>query len=220
MSDQESLQTFFANECLQSRVRPPAHWRDCVGSDSRRDDERFGIVHDEGREFFLGTFDQAGLAAHQVEHVDGTARVMSNGRVKPVAAGFDELQSMEARTLLAPSFATGNGRHRVDQFALCPFCVALPGDVGETVIDVDGTRLAVKPHPTPVPELEGEDVGRGADFQYDAACAGTMYRPAGNQEVIVSPDRPSVDIGFSGKRRTSGKLGGPKIRGHGFSVDT
>src|SRR5258706_10277779 len=106
---------------------------------------------------------------------------MSNGPVKPMAAGFDELQRMQACTLLAPAFATGNGSHRVDKFALCPFGVALPGDVGEAVIDMDGPRFAVKPHPTPVPQLEGEEVGCGADFQHDAARAGTVDRAAGNQ---------------------------------------
>src|SRR6267154_3592171 len=111
---------------------------------------------------------------------------MRDGCVEPVAAGFDELQRMQACTLLAPAFAIGNGSHRVDKFALCPFGIALPGDVGEAVIDMDGPRLAVKPHPTPVPELEGEDVGRGADLQHDDARAGTVYRAAGNEEVIVS----------------------------------
>src|ERR1700730_1462229 len=145
---------------------------------------------------------------------------MSDSCVEPVAAGFDELQRMQACTLLAPAFAIGNGSHSVDEFAPRPFGVALPGDVGEAVIDMDGPRIAVEPQTTPVPELEGVDVGCGADLQHDDARARTVYRAAWNQEVIVSPDRPLVDIGFSRERRASGELSGPKFGGHGFSVDT
>src|SRR5216684_963415 len=100
---------------------------------------------------------------------------MSDSCVEPVAAGFDELQRMQARTLLAPAFAVGNGSHSVDKFAPRPFGVALPGDVGEAVIDMDGPRLAVEPHTTPVPELEGVDVGRVADLHHEYALAGTVY---------------------------------------------
>src|ERR1700680_1365510 len=145
---------------------------------------------------------------------------MSDGCVEPVAAGFDELQRMQTCTLLAPAFAIGNGSHSVDKFAPRPFGVALPGDVGEAVIDMDGPRLAVEPQTTPVPELEGVDVGRGADLQHDDARAGTVYCAAWNQEVIVSPDRPLVDIGFSWERRASGELSSPKIGNHGFSIDS
>src|SRR6267378_285003 len=127
---------------------------------------------------------------------------------------------MQAGTLLAPAFAVGNGNGSVDKFAPRPFGVALPGDVGEAVIDVDGPRLAVEPQTTPVPELEGVDVGRGADLEHDDARAGTVYRAAWNQEVIVNSDRPLVDIGVSRERRASGELSGPKIGSHGFSVDT
>src|SRR5580704_14612553 len=85
---------------------------------------------------------------------------------------------------------------------------------------MDGPRLAVEPQTTPVPELEGVDVGRCADLQHDDARAGTVYGAARNQKVIISPNRPLVDISFSRKRRASGELSGPKIGGHGFSVDT
>src|SRR5580692_5719283 len=85
---------------------------------------------------------------------------------------------------------------------------------------MDGPRLAVEPQTTPVPKLEGVDVGRGADLQHDDTRAGAVYCAAWNQDVIVSPDRPLVDIGFSEERRASGELSGPKIGGHGVSIDT
>jgi hypothetical protein len=53
----DSLCAFFADKSLESRVRPPSQGRDRVGSDSGRHDERFGIVHDERRVFFIGAFD-------------------------------------------------------------------------------------------------------------------------------------------------------------------
>src|SRR5579871_1261779 len=216
---QESLPTFFADKSLDSNVRPPTQGRDGVGSDGGRHDERFGIVHDERREFFIRALDQAGLPANKVEYIDGSARVVRNGCVKPVAACFDELQRVQPCTLLAPAFAIGHGHHGVDEFSLGPLCVALPGDIGKAVIDVDRTRLAVEPQPTPVPEFEGVNVGGGADLQHDDARAGTVDCPTWNEEVIVSPDRPLVDIGFSWKRRASQELSSPKIGDHGFSID-
>lgn len=42
-------------------MRPSTQGRDRIGSHSSRHDERFGIVHDERREFFIRAFDQAGL---------------------------------------------------------------------------------------------------------------------------------------------------------------
>ena len=52
-----SLHAFLAHKRLESHVRPPAQGRDRVGSDSRRHDERFGIVNDERRVFFIRAFD-------------------------------------------------------------------------------------------------------------------------------------------------------------------
>ena len=78
---------FSADKSLESNVWSSTQRRDRVGSDSGRHDERFGIVHDERREFFIRAFDQAGLAANKVEYIDGTTRVMSNG-AGPIERGL------------------------------------------------------------------------------------------------------------------------------------
>jgi organic hydroperoxide reductase OsmC/OhrA len=48
---------FLADKSLESHVRPPTQGRDRVGSDSSGHDDRFGIVHDERRVFFIRAFD-------------------------------------------------------------------------------------------------------------------------------------------------------------------
>ena len=62
-----------------------------------------------------------------------------------------------------------------------------------------GRGLPSRPKPAPVPQLEGEDVGRGADFQHHGIGPGTMDGAGGDEEMVVLLGRPLVDILVRGK---------------------
>ena len=84
--------------------------------------------------------------------------------------------------------------HRIDKILLNPLGVPVPLDVGCAVLQVDGPGLAVQVQAPPVPELKGEDIGGGADFQHHGVGAGAVYRSPGNQQVVMLLHRNLIDI--------------------------
>src|SRR2546430_1676343 len=59
---------------------------------------------------------------------------------------------------------------------------------------MNGAWLAVEARSAPVPQLEGEDVWGGADFQNHAVTARTVNRSSRNQEMIMFACGPFVDV--------------------------
>jgi hypothetical protein len=62
------------------------------------------------------------------------------------------------------------------------------------VFEMDRPRPPVEIEPLPVPELEGENVGRRADLEDDVVLAGTMDCAGWNRKVIVLAGRPLIDM--------------------------
>ena len=97
---------------------------------------------------------------------------------------------------------------RLTRFSPRPIAVvAVPLDVGHPMLEMDRARLAVQPQAAPVPHLEGEDVGRGADLQHHRVAARTMHGAGGNQEMVVLPGGPAV--GVLRRRRTAARRSAP-----------
>src|SRR6185437_6435733 len=123
-----------------------------------------------------GAFNNCALAFDEVEDVDGAARVVRHDSGEPVAARLDEFKRVQAGALLAPAVAGGNGLDLVDERAAHPVRRAVPLDIGRAMLQMNGARASVEAEAAPIPQLEGEDVGRGADFQNHAVAARAVDR--------------------------------------------
>ena len=82
---------------------------------------------------------------------------------------------------------------------------------------MDGTGQSVQPKTSPVPELEGEAVGRRTDFQHHGIRAGAVDRAGGDQEVVVFLCGNFVDVFFRIKRPAA-SIGLFQRRHHFFGI--
>ena len=82
---------------------------------------------------------------------------------------------------------------------------------------VDGPRFAVEAKPAPVPELEGENIGGGADFEHHAVRARAMDGAGGDEKMVVPAGGPGHNITV-GLKIALTPLGGLEIRHHGPGV--
>src|SRR5687767_4027401 len=53
------------------------------------------------------------------------------------------------------------------------------------MFDVNGAGFAIQVEPQPVIHFKSEDIGRGADLQYEVICAGAMNGTIRDQEQIM-----------------------------------
>src|SRR4051794_24579950 len=87
------------------------------------------------------------------------------------------------------------------------------------MLEVDGPWPPVEPEPVPVPQLEREDVRRRADLEHHPVAAAAMHRAGRNEEVVVPPRGPYVDMTIGWKRRAA-SLCRAQIRGHQLAINT
>src|SRR5215831_5242656 len=107
---------------------------------------------------------------------------------------------MESCTLLSPAGPCIHQFDSIDQFPPHPGGRAIPLHIADSMLDVDWPGLAIQSHAPPVPELEREDVGSGANFQNHRIAAGAVNGSGRNRKVIVFPRRPGIDVSLRGKR--------------------
>src|SRR5437879_4045050 len=165
----------------------------------------------------IWTFDDSRLTFHQVQHMHATPVFVKDGAIEPMSSRFDELARVQASSFFFPPGADGNWTNAIDEVFLYPIAVTVPLNVGQTVFEMNGTRLAIQSRPAPIPELESEDVRRGADFQNHAVAAGAVNRSSWNQEVIMFACGPLVHV-FLGIKRNASLLCSTKFRSHLFPV--
>src|SRR5437868_13288724 len=65
------------------------------------------------------------------------------------------------------------------------------------MIKVNGTGFSIQARSAPIPQLEGENVRSGADFQDHAVAARAVNGSGRNQEMVMAPGRPLVHIFIS-----------------------
>src|SRR5674476_318729 len=82
---------------------------------------------------------------------------------------------------------------------------------------MDGARLAVQAQAAPIPELEGEDVGGGADFQHHGISPRTMDGAGGDKEMVMLLGRPLVGV-WARRERGAAALRALQVSGHGGSI--
>ena len=148
------------------------------------------------------TFYNSRFSFNQVEYLYASLGVVRYGYGEPVSPGFDKFGIVQTCTFFAPSVVLGD---RLEAVAVVPYYfvrIALPVDNVRGVADVDGPWFPVEAHASPVPHLEGEDVGSSADFQHHGSCARAVYRAARNQVMVVLASREPVDVAFGIERRS------------------
>ena len=85
------------------------------------------------------------------------------------------------------------------------------------MIKMNWTRFSVQARSAPIPQLEGENVRSGADFQDHAVAAGTVNSSRRNQKVVMPPGGPLVHI-FIGIKPGSILLRMVELPSHLFPV--
>ena len=143
---------------------------------------------------------------------------MGDSPGEPVTTGFEELLLVQACLFFDPAGAGGDGGDRVDEFPFSPIGITEPLDVAQAVFEVDGARLAVEAEAVPVPELEGKDVGGGADLEHHGARARAVRGTGRDEEVIVPAGGNPVDVLLHGKGAVSG-LAARQVSRHGGGID-
>src|SRR5580698_2078967 len=118
---------------------------------------------------------------------------MRNRSGEPVPPRLDEFPLMQAGALFAPALAVDNKRRLPDEIFLHPLGAAVPLNVREAVIEVNGPWKAVEPKPSPIPQLERENVRRGADFKEHALRARAVNSASRYQKMIVLRRGDSID---------------------------
>src|ERR1700733_14961037 len=152
---------------LRGQIRGPHG----VRPDAGRNNKCFSVMDLEWRESTGWAFDDGAIAFHKVEYMNGAICMVKNRQREPMPPCFDELEPMQTRFLFAPARARVQVLKPIDQVLLNPIGAAGPVDVRQSVIEVDGPWPAVQTGAAPVPELEGEDVGRGANLENYAVAS-------------------------------------------------
>ena len=174
-------------------TRALGSWTDRIAPHRCRNDKGFRVVDFERREAVFRAFNDSGVSFHKVQDVHATLRVMRDGSGKPAAARLNEFTCMKTGPFFGPMVVLGEDLSLIDERSFYPVRIAIPLYVGEAVLKVDGTWLVVESKAAPIPELESEDVRRGADFEHDTISAGAVNGASGNEEVIVPSCGPTVD---------------------------
>src|SRR5262245_5311084 len=117
---------------------------------------------DERIEVAFRTLNHRFIALDKVEDVDPALCVVGHGFGEPMSTGLNKLAFMQARAFFAPAVAGSERFDAVDEVLPHPVSRAIPLDVCQAVLKVNGTWFAVQAEATPVPHLEREDVRRGA----------------------------------------------------------
>src|SRR5678815_295554 len=77
-------------------------------------------------------------------------------------------------------------------------------DVGRAMLEMNRARAAVETNSTPVPELEGKNVGCGADLQHHRVSAAAMDGAGRDEKVIVFLRWKSIGKVLRGERSATG----------------
>ena len=165
-----------------------------------------------------GAFHNCGVSFNQVEHVHVASCVVMHRDTKPVTARLNKFERMQAGAFFAPAFSRGYGHLLVDKMFAHPLGGAVPLDVLEAMLQIDRTRAAIQAQAPPIPQLEGEDVGRCANLQDHAVTARAVDGPGGNKKVIMLAGRPHIHIRLGGESRST-CLRGVQVGGHRLRVD-
>src|SRR5271170_1777854 len=140
-------------------------WRDPIGANCGRCNERFGIVNNERFERVDRTLDNRLFALDKVENIDTVTGFVKSRTCKPVSASFDKLQLVKSGALFSPSWAFRNQFYLIDEVLLDPIGVAIPGDVPQPVVNMNWPWQTIQTEPVPVPQLKREDVWSSTDFK-------------------------------------------------------
>ena len=191
-----------SHACLNGSIFLAGGWgrgADGVRTDGGGNDEGFGVVHDEGREGSGGAFHDDFSPSTRFSTCTvpacraGTVPVNQWRRVSMNSSSCSPVRSSRQPSPRANRFDA------IDERAAHPFGRSIPLDVGHTVLEMDGPGLSIEAEAAPVPQLEGEDVGRGADFEHHAVFAGAMNGARRNQEMIVLAGGETVDVFLGGE---------------------
>ena len=168
------------------------------GTRCRRDDEGLHVVHPHGAERPLGTLHHDLVPLHQVEHGDGAHRVKKGAPfpAQPCSAGSPGARAREGPSPpRAPRRrASSTSRARLTRFSRTPSRGAVQRMTSRPCARCTGRGRPSRPVRPPVPELEREDVGRGADLEDHRVCPGAVHRSRGDEEVVVAARRNAVDV--------------------------
>ena len=143
---------------------------------------------------------------------------MFHKRSEPVSSGLDEFQFVQAGSFFSPASALAYLFGTIQQILANPFCVPIPLNVGGAVVQVNRARAAIQSGPSPIPQLEGKDVWRRADFQNHAVSSRTMDGTGGDEEVIMLASRPLIYV-VQRLKRCAVLLRVMQISDHSLSVD-
>ena len=151
-------------------------------------------MHLERLELAFGTLDEGCLAINEVEDVHTTICVVFYRTREGVPTRLDELVGMQASPLFLDVFLFMKHLEMVRDFCFHEGRCTFPLDDVLASLYIDGTRFAVESESSPVPQLEGEDAGRRADFEHHAVCARAMNRACRDEVVVVLLRRQLVDV--------------------------
>src|SRR5437773_818041 len=122
-----------------------------IGAHSRWNDECLRVMHDHGFKIPVRTLHDSFSSLDQIENVHSVARVVRDRPFEPCAASLDEFEFVQASALFNPSRSLTKGLHAIDQTSTYPVCLPFPGDVRDSVIQVDRPWQAVQPQAAPIP---------------------------------------------------------------------
>ncbi len=162
------------------------------------DDEGLGIMDCEWLESAVRTLHDGFFAFAKVEDVDAAFRVVQDGTVEGVPAGLDEFKAVQSGALFLDAFFFAKDFEPVAELRHHERSRPLPLDDLLSPFHVDGTRFSVQSESVPVPELEGKNVGRGADFEHHGVASRAVDCSARYQEMVV-PVRGKIVHIFIGR---------------------
>ena len=140
-----------------------------------------------------------GRPLYKVEHVDPLACVVSGGVGKRETTRLYKFQLVQPGMLLKVVVALMHDLNGVDKIASDPVGRAVPLNVGQPLVNVDGAWQAIKAKAVPIPELEGKVVGRGRYLEHHGARRRAVHGSRRNQEMVVLLGGKAIDIALCRK---------------------
>ena len=174
---------------------------DRVWANRRRHDEGLGIVDDERLECSVPDFPRW-PPSPSTRFSTFTPPCVSCGTVLVNQCRRVSMNSRSCRPVRSsrqPS-PRASGSKRLTRLRFVHSVVRSHWMLANAVLEVDRARLAIEPETPPVPQLEGEDVGRGADFQHHGVRPAAMHRAGRNEKMIVLLGREFVRVAFRPER--------------------
>src|SRR5258706_4605663 len=156
---------------------------DAVVPDRGRNDKSLGIVHYKRLKRARWTFDHCFATFDQVQDIDAAGSTMCRGARKPMAASLYKLAFVESGLLLSPSRARTKRRDLIYQVTTHPLCRAIPLDIRFAMTKVNRPGQPVQAEASPVPQLESENEGGGADLEHHTVFSRAVDS-TGGAEVI------------------------------------